>query len=290
MTAEGSSLHRTGLSLRAARKKGRMGLLWLLLAVGAVPMLLPFYWMVITSFKPAEEILHLPVTWWPAAPTLKHWLDAFRTANFGRYFLNSVFLSGTITAANLLTSAMAGYLFAKFKFPGREMLFVFVLSGIMIPFYVPLIPLYDLMVKFNWDNTYWAVIIPSLYTPLGIFLMRQFIHSIPDDLIDAARVDGASEFGIFFQIILPLCGPALAALGIFALTLNWNDFLWPFIALDSPKLWTLPVGLARLRGRFGTDYGLVMAAATITVLPLLAFFFSAQKRFIEGITLTGTKG
>ena len=282
-----------GLPVRlhgSIRKRSRLGLLWLLLAIGAIPMLLPFYWMITTAFKPAEEILRLPVTWWPANPTLKHWIDAFRVANFGRYFLNSVFVSVSITAGNLLTSAMAGYLFAKFKFPGRDALFIFVLSGIMIPFYVPLIPLYGLMVRFNWDNTYWAVIIPSLYSPLGIFLMRQFIHSIPNDLVDAARVDGANEFAIFFRVILPMCTPALAALGIFALTLNWNDFLWPFIALDTPSLWTLPVGLARLRGRFGTDYGLVMAAATITVLPLLLFFFSAQKRFIEGITLTGMKG
>jgi len=290
MTTEVQSVSKPAQPFASSRKKSRLGLLWLLLAIGAIPMLLPFYWMVVTAFKPAEEILRLPVTWWPANPTLKHWIDAFRVANFGRYFLNSVFVSVTITAANLLTSAMAGYLFAKFQFRGRDLLFVFVLSGIMIPFYVPLIPLYGLMVKLNWDNTYWAVIIPSLYSPLGIFLMRQFIHSIPNELIDAARVDGANEFAIFFRVILPLCTPALAALGIFALTLNWNDFLWPFLALDSPSLWTLPVGLARLRGRFGTDYGLVMAAATITVLPLLLFFFAAQKRFIEGITLTGTKG
>jgi multiple sugar transport system permease protein len=272
------------------RKSGGTWLVWIALGLGSIVMLLPFYWMLITAFKPQAEIMHLPVTWWPNQFTLKHWQDAFRVANFGRYFLNSAFVTTIIVAANLLTSAMAGYVFAKFKFPGRDILFVIVLAGLMVPWYVPLIPLYELMVRLNWDNTYWGIIIPSLYTPLGIFLLRQFIHSIPNELMDAARIDGANEFDIFFRLILPLCGPALAALGIFALTATWNDFLWPFLVLDDPKLWTLPVGLARLRGRFTTDYGLVMAAATLTMLPLVLFFFAAQKRFVEGITLTGLKG
>ena len=287
-----TALARPGQATLWQGKTVRLWLLWILLGLGAVAMLLPLYWMLITTFKPQGEILRLPVTWWPAQPTLQHWQDTFRVANFGRYFINSVFVSGTITAFNLLTSAMAGYVFAKFNFWGRDLLFIFVLSGLMIPFTVPLIPLYDLMVKFKWANTYWALIVPSIYTPLGIFLLRQFIHSIPNDLMDAARVDGANEFDIFFRIVLPLCTPALAALGIFALTFNWNDFLWPFIVLDDPSLFTLPVGLARLHSRsgFATDYGLIMAASALTILPLLIFFFFAQRRFIEGITMTGLKG
>lgn len=285
-----TALARPVAAAAVLRKNVRLWLLWIVLGLGALAMLLPFYWMLITAFKPQQEILRLPVTWWPAQPTLKHWLDAFRVAHFGQYFLNSVFLSVTITVFNLLTSAMAGYVFAKFQFRGRDALFIFVLSGLMIPFNVPLIPLYGLMVKFNWANTFWAVIVPSIYTPLGIFLLRQYIHSIPNDLMDAARVDGANEFDIFFRIVLPLCTPALAALGIFALTFNWNDFLWPFIVLDDPSLWTLPVGLARLRGRFTIDYGLIMAASALTTLPMLIFYFFAQRRFIEGITLTGLKG
>jgi multiple sugar transport system permease protein len=272
------------------RRNWRMGVIWLLLGIGSFVMLLPFYWMVMTAFKPQGEIMRLPVTWWPKEITLKHWQDAFRVANFGRYFLNSTFVTTLVVLGNLLTSAMAGYVFAKFRFWGRDVLFLIVLAGLMVPWYVPLIPLYELMVRFHWDNTFWGIIVPSLYTPLGIFLLRQYIHSIPNDLMDAARIDGANEYDIFFRLILPLCAPALAALAIFALTYTWNDFLWPFLVLDNPKLWTLPVGLARLRGRFTTDYGLVMAAATITTLPLLTFFFLAQKRFVEGITLTGLKG
>jgi len=253
-------------------------------------MLLPFYWLLITSLKDQREILSLPITWWPNAPTIKHWIGAIKVANFGRYFLNSVFVSGVLTVANLITSALTGFVFAKYKFWGREVLFMFILSGLMIPFFVPLIPLYEMIVRFKWNDSFLALIIPSLYAPLGIFLMRQFIHSIPDELIDAARVDGANEFTVFFRIVLPLCMPAVAALGIFSLITYWNDFLWPFIALNNPDLWTLPVGLARLRGRFGTDYGLVMAASGITILPLLIFYFFAQRRIIQGIAMTGIKG
>ena len=272
------------------RKQWTTWLIWLILGLGSIAMLLPFYWLLVTSFKLQKEVLSLPVTWWPAEPTLKHWVDVFQVANFGRYFLNSTFISTILTAANVFTSAMAGYVFAKYQFRGRSFLFMFILSGLMIPFFVPLIPLYEMMVAFKWQNTYLAIIIPSLYTPMGIFLLRQYIHSLPNEMLDAARVDGANEFVIFFQVVLPLCAPALAALGIFSLISNWNDFLWPFIVIDSNSLWTLPVGLARLRGRFGTDYGLVMAASLLTILPLVIFYFIAQRRIIEGIAMTGMKG
>ncbi len=264
--------------------------MWIILGIGSVAMLLPFYWLLITSFKEQKEILTLPVTWWPETFTLKHWFDAFRMANFGRYFLNSAFIGFVLVLASVLTSAIVGYVFAKYKFRGKDFIFLIILSGLMIPWFVPLIPLYAMMVKFNWNNTFYAIIIPSLYTPLGIFLLRQYIHSIPNELLDAARVDGANELTIFTRIVFPLCKPALAALGIFSLITYWNDFLWPFIVLDEPELWTLPVGLARLRGRFNTDYGLVMAASAVTILPLLIFYFIAQRRIIEGIAMTGVKG
>lgn len=272
------------------RKRLKLWAIWAVLAAGSIIMLLPFYWLIVTSFKEQREIMTLPVTWVPDRPTLQHWIDAFKTANFGRYFLNSTLVSLAITAGNVLTSAMAGYVFSKYEFKWRNVLFLFILSGIMIPFFVPLIPLYEMMVSFKWNDSYLAVIIPSLYLPLGIFLMRQYIYSIPGELLDAARVDSANEFVIFFKIVIPLCTPALAALAIFALINNWNDFLWPFIVIDRPDLWTLPVGLARLRGRFGADYGLVMASSALTILPLLIFYFFAQRRIIEGIAMTGLKG
>ncbi len=160
----------------------------------------------------------------------------------------------------------------------------------MIPFNVSLIPLYKLMADLRWTNTYWALIIPSAYSPFGIFLMRQFMHSIPDDLLDAARIDGASEWRIFLRIVLPLSTAALAALGIFTFMWTWDDFLWPLVIIDEPELYTLPLGLSQLRGRFGSDVATMAAGATVSVLPVLIVYLLAQRRFIEGITMTGMKG
>jgi multiple sugar transport system permease protein len=266
-------------------------LLWIVLGAGAILMIAPFYWMVVTAFKPQQEILVFPPTWWPHEPTLVPWqkLTELR-GGFQNFFRNSIFVTTAITALTLLTSAAAGYVFAKFKFRGRELIFVVILASLMIPFNVYIIPLYKLMVDLKWTNSYWALIIPAAYSPLGIFLLRQFMHSIPNDLLDAARIDGATEFTIFSRIVLPLSTPALAALGIFTFMWNWDDFLWPLVIIDDPTLYTLPLGLAQLRGRFGTDVGSMMAGNILAILPVLIVFLLAQRRFIEGITLTGLKG
>jgi multiple sugar transport system permease protein len=189
-----------------------------------------------------------------------------------------------------LTSALAGYIFAKHQFKGRNLMFLGVLSMMMIPFNISIIPLYDLIVDLKWNNTYWALIIPSAFSPFGIFLMRQFMHTIPNELIDAARIDGASEFGIFFKIILPLSTAPLAALGIFTFVFQWDDFLWPLVVIDEPALYTIPLGLSQFRGRTGTNVGELAAASMLAVLPVLIVYFVAQRRFIEGISLTGLKG
>jgi ABC-type glycerol-3-phosphate transport system permease component len=266
-------------------------LLWLALGLGTIIMIGPFYWMIVTAFKPPAEVLVFPPTWWPQAPSLRPWTElAELRGGFHNFFRNSLFVTSVITLLVLLTSSLSGYVFAKFQFRGRELLFLLVLSTLMIPLNVSIIPLYELMVNFNWTNSYWALIIPSAYSPLGIFLMRQFMHAIPNDLIDAARIDGASELAIFFRIVLPLSTPALAALGIFTFMWNWDDFLWPLVILDEAHLYTLPLGLAQLRGRFGSDVGTMMAGATLTVLPVLVVYLFAQRRFVEGITMTGMKG
>ncbi len=276
---------------RPARKLVERALLWLVLGLGTIVMVGPFYWMIVTAFKPPTEVLVFPPTWWPHAPTLDPWVELTELrGGFHNFFRNSLILTSIITLLVLLTSSLSGYVFAKFQFRGRELLFLVVLSTLMIPFNVSIIPLYELMVKLDWTNSYWALIIPSAYSPLGIFLMRQFMHVIPNDLIDAARIDGASEFAIFFRIILPLSMPAIAALGIFTFMWNWDDFLWPLVILDDPQLYTLPLGLAQLRGRFGSDVGTMMAGATLTVLPVLVVYLFAQRRFVEGITMTGMKG
>jgi ABC-type glycerol-3-phosphate transport system permease component len=265
--------------------------LWLLLGIGALLMVAPFYWMIVTAFKPRSEVLLFPPTWWPNAPTLQPWIELTELrGGFHIFFRNSVFVSVMITALTLLTSAATGYVFAKFDFRGRHLLFVVVLSMMMIPFNVSLIPLYKLMADLNWTNSYWALIVPAAYSPFGIFLMRQFMHSVPDDLLDAARIDGASEWRIFVRIVLPLSTAALGALGIFTFMWAWDDFLWPLVILDEPALYTLPLGLSQLRGRFGSDVASMAAGATASVVPVLVVYFLAQRRFIEGIALTGMKG
>ena len=282
---------RIGLLGRPAGKSLEKWVLWLLLGAGAILMIAPFYWMIVTAFKSRSEVMVFPPTWWPQQPTLESWEELTRLrGGFHIYFANSLFVSTSTTLLVLLTSAMAGYVFAKFQFRGRELLFILVMSLLMIPFNVYIIPLYKLMVDLGWTNSYWALIIPGVYSPLGIFLMRQFMHSIPNDLVDAARVDGASEWGIFFRIVLPLSTAALAALGIFTFTWTWDDFLWPLVIIDEPQRYTLPLGLSQLRGRFGTDVGTSMAGAMVAVLPVLIVYLFAQRRFVEGITLSGLKG
>jgi multiple sugar transport system permease protein len=267
---------------------------WLLLValgLGSILMIAPFYWMLVTAFKPPGEVLVFPPTWWPSEPTLEPWRELFTElrGGFHIFFRNSLFVSSAITVLVLLTSSLGGYVFAKFEFPGRNLLFLLILSLLMVPFNVSLIPLYQLMVQLGWVNSFTALILPAVVNPLGIFLMRQFMHTIPNDLIDAARVDGASELTIWWRIILPLSTPALAALGIFTFLWNWDDFLWPLVVLNDTELFTLPLGLAQLRGRFGSDVGTMMAGASIAVVPVLVAYLVAQRRFVEGITMTGIK-
>ncbi len=267
-------------------------ILSVLLGMGAILMVAPFYWTLVTSFKSREEVRLFPPTWWPQDWTLEHWikLSDLSIGSFPDFFRNSLIVSVSLTLLVLLSSTLVGYVLAKFHFRGRELIFLGVLSMMMIPFNISIIPLYALIVDLNWSNTYWALIIPGIYSPFGIFLMRQFMHSIPNELIDAARIDGTSEYGIFYRIILPLSAAPLAALGIFTFITQWDDFLWPLVVINDPELYTIPLGLSQFRGRVGTDVGALAAASLVAVLPVLIVFFAAQRRFIEGITLTGLKG
>jgi multiple sugar transport system permease protein len=277
---------------RRKRRNWRRVLLWIVLGLGAVFMVAPFYWTMVTSFKSREEVMLFPPTFWPMKPTLEHWigLTNLRFGSFALFFRNSAFISFTVTALILLTSALCGYVFSKHHFRGRDALFVGILCMLMIPFNISIIPLYAMMVDLKWTNTYWPLIIPSIYSPFGIFLMRQFIQTIPDELIDAARIDGASEFGIFFRVIVPLSTAALGALAIFTFIGQWDDFLWPLVIIDESRLYTLPLALARFRGRTTTDVGGLAAASLVAVIPVLVVYFFAQRRFIEGIAMTGIKG
>lgn len=265
----------------------------LIFGVGSVVIMLgPFIWMICSSLKTPAEIITFPPTLIPKQPTFENFVRIFTDTKikFGLFFLNSVYISTVVTLTAMLTSAFVGYIFAKFKFWGQNVIFLVILSGLMVPFAIRMLPLYLFMVKLHLVDTRAALILPGLYSSYGIFLMRQFMHSIPNELRDAARIDGCLEFRIFWSIILPLSKPALAALAVFIFMWNWNDFVWPLIILQSMKKFTLPLGLAMFSNQWFTEYGPIMAGAAVSVIPILMVFLVVQRRFIEGINITGSKG
>lgn len=280
-----------GIDWRWRRLDLERFLLWIVLGVGSIAMIGPFYWMFISSFKTQNEGVAIPPTWFPQEFTLQNWRDLgdLATGSMPIFFRNSAFVVLVITAITLLTSSLAGYVFAKFDFRFKSFIFWLVISMLVVPFSVTLIPLFNMVADWGWRNNYLALIVPILFSPFGIFLMRQQISNIPNELIDAARIDGASEFGIYLRVILPLSGAAMAALAIFTFTFQWDNFLWPLVVLDDPNLYTIPLGLAQFRGRGTIEIGLVSAASFVSVLPVLLVYVFAQRRFVEGIALTGLK-
>jgi len=262
---------------------------YLLLTFGAVLMLGPLIWMVLASFKTLPEILAFPPTLLPEQVNLSNYQAVFDTADFVRYFINSTIVAVITVGSVLITSSLAGYAFAKFSFPGRDVLFVVVLATLMIPFQVRVIPLYILASDLHLLNTFGGLVLPTLVDAFGVFLMRQYLQSIPNELMESARMDGAGEIRIFFQIVMPLAKPALSALTIFTLVISWESFLWPLLVASSTDMYTLPLGLAQFAGRFLDRTDLQMAASTLTVLPLLIAFLLMQRRFIEGMATTGMK-
>lgn len=270
----------------------RVGLIYALLAIGAALMLLPFVWMVLASFMSSQEIVARPLTWFPSELRWGNYRVLGDSIPLGSMYRNSAIVTSLTTLGILFSSSLAGYGFAKFQFPGRDALFVLVLATMMIPFFVVMIPVFYIISKLDWVNTYQGLIVPNLVTAFGIFLMRQYMLSLPDEVLDAARVDGANEFEIYWRIVLPLCTPVLGALGILAVVYQWNQFLWPLIVARSNDMWTIPVGLNGLRvyASQAEVINLQMAGATLAVVPILAVFLLLQRYFVQGIALTGLKG
>jgi multiple sugar transport system permease protein len=261
------------------------------LAVGAVVMVLPMLWMLSTSFKPPAEIPVWPPHLLPQAPTFANYTGIFQAAPFGRFFLNSAVLSLAATLSVALTSLVAGAVFAKYSFPGRAMLFMLIIATAIVPFESYMIPLYIQLIPIHWINTYQGVVLPYLIMSFGIFLMRQHIASaIPTELLEAARVDGASEWWILIRIITPLCSSALAAVGIFAFVQMWAAFIWPLLIANNQLLFNMEVGLTAFQFRFSSDYGKLMAGSVVSVLPMLMIFLVLRRRIIESVALTGIKG
>lgn len=253
------------------------------LLLGVIISLFPFYWMVIGATKTSGEILSVPPSLTPGTNLAENMASLNESLQFGRVMWNSVFISFTSTFLSVLIAAMAGYAFSKFKFKGKSISFFIILCTLMIPFQVTLIPLFEIMVNLNWLNTYQAIILPSLASPFAIFLMRQNLSTVPDSMIEAARIDGAGEFKIFFKIVLPTMRPAIAAVSIFLFMAQWNSLLWPLITLKTTEMATLPVALSSLVGMARIDYGQVMLGTTLSIIPILVFFLIFQKNFVSGI-------
>lgn len=264
--------------------------LYAVLSLGLVVVAVPFVWMLVSSFKPEREVRAVPPTWWPETVTVSNYDTLFGRLDFPTYMLNSVVVAVAVTVGNLVFCSMLGYALAKLDFPGKRALFGVVLGTLMIPGVVTFVPLFVMVTKMNLSNTLLGMILPFLAGPFGVFLMRQFISSLPDELIQAARIDGAGELRIFFSVILPLCGPALATLGILTFLSSWNNFLWPLVIAQTEDKYTLPVALALYSvGQNATQFGLLLAGAVVVVLPVLVIFLVLQRHIMQGIAMTGIK-
>jgi multiple sugar transport system permease protein len=251
----------------------------------------PFYWMISTSLKAPSEIFSWPPIMVPEVLKWSNYHEVINSIPIIRMFLNSLFVSLTVTFGTVVFCALAAYSFARINFPGRELLFKVYLGTMMVPGMVTMIPMFVIMKNFGWIDTYYALIVPGFFgNAFGTFLLRQFFMTLPTQLDDAARIDGCSYFGIFYRILLPLMKPPLAALSIFTFMAVWNDFLWPLVMIQTEELKTLSIGLASFQGMYATQYHLLMAGAVISVIPVLIAYLTSQKYFIEGITLTGMKG
>jgi multiple sugar transport system permease protein len=261
---------------------------WTLLFLGGVLMVTPFVYMLATSLKTNAEVYQLSLL--PRAPTLDNYRRLAGASGFPRWFLNSLVIATATTASVLFFDSLAGYTLAKFRFRGRLLVFVSILSTLMVPTEMLVLPWYVLSRHLGWLDTYWGIMFPGMMTAFGTFLMKQFFESVPDELLEAGRVDGLGEFRIWWRIAMPLVTPALAALAIFTFLGNWTAFLWPLIATTSRDLYTLPVGLASFSGEFQTEWEMVMTGASVATLPTLLVFVALQKYIVRGVMLAGLKG
>lgn len=260
------------------------------LIIPAVLMLLPFLWMISTALMDDLEVYQYPPTFVPSEPRWSNFSEALDMQPFGRFFLNTLIIAVCSVAGQLLFCSMAAYAFARLRFVSRDRIFALYLATMMIPAIVTIIPAFLLINMFGWMNTYWALFSPTISSVWGIFLLRQFFMTIPRDLEDAARIDGASEFTIFRKVVLPLSKPALATLAIFAFMGVWKDFLWPLLVTNRVDMRTVEVGIANFSTLYSTDWPHQMAAAVVVMVPIILVFLLTQKHFIRGITLTGMKG
>lgn len=261
-----------------------------ILSIGGLIMLIPFIWMLSTSLKAAGDVFVFPPKWIPSPILWRNYIDAWNAVPFNRFFINSIFVSVSVTFGQVATSCLAAYAFARLNFFGRDKLFLGYLATMMVPGQVTMIPVFIVLKKLNWIDTYQALILPGIFSAYGTFMLRQFFMTIPKDLIDAAKIDGCSQVGTLARIVVPLSTPAIATLATFTFLGVWNDFMWPLIVTNSMEMKTLPVGLASFQGLYTTDWTLLMAASTIVLIPVIIVYIFNQRFFTRGIVLSGIKG
>ena len=264
---------------------------YVVLTLGAIVMVVPFIWMLLTSVKPAPELVEFAFL--PKNPTWENYWSVTQTTAFGRWYFNSLVIACFTTASVAIFDSLVGYTLNKFEFPGKNLIFVGILATLMIPTEMLIIPWYTMSVNWNWHvgmAQYWGLAFPGIITATGIFLMRQFFDGVPSELLDAARIDGLNELGIWWRVAMPLVKPAIAALCIFNFIGNWNAYLWPLIIASSRQFYTLPVGLNFFQGESGSEWELIMTGASLSTIPLILVFLLFQRQIIKGIALTGLKG
>jgi multiple sugar transport system permease protein len=280
------------MALRTARQRWQLTgqvAIHIVLILICFTFVLPFLYMFLASFKPALEIIKMPPTFFPRKFTLANYETIFERLKFWRYFLNSIITSGSITVLAVFTSSLCGFVFTKFKFPGKEIIFVLFLAGLMIPFSIIVVPMYLFISATGMQNTYAGLILPLCVSPFGIFLMRQFMEGIPNDMVEAARIDGANNMWIYSRVIVPLATAGMGAVAVFTFLWSWNQLWWPLMVVSKGAMRTLPLGIAALTFQIAKRYDMIVTGASLAVLPVMIVFIFAQRTLIKGMMLTGLK-
>lgn len=282
-------IRKESLSLKKKRNRRMQVLIHFVLGIISLLFILPFLWMVLSSFKPALEIIRIPPSFFPDSPTIQNYKTIFDRLNFFRFFLNSLIVSVSITITAIFSSSLAGFVFTKFNFRGRELIFMLFLAGLMIPFAILVLPMYLFISKLGLQNTYLGLILPLCINPFGIFLMRQFMEGIPFELIEAARIDGASNMWIYSRIMVPLSAAGIGGVGVFTFLWTWNQLWWPLMVVSKAEMQTLPLAIASLTFQHAKRYDMIVTGAALAVIPVMIVFGFAQRRLVKGMTLTGLK-
>lgn len=286
LPTQGVVIQRKGNVMKLIEK----AMFYLLFSLVTMTIVFPFIWMLLTSFKPENKVVTFPPQLFSDTYTVINYIDVMLRVPFGMFFVNTVIFATATTLISLFLDSLSAYALARFKFPGRDALFLLILATMMVPFQVTMIPLFLTIFNLGMINTFVGLILPRATNAFGIFMLRQFFMTIPAELEDAARIEGCGAFRIYWQIILPLSKPALATLAVLHFTYNWNDLMWPMIVTTSTEMRTLPSGLALFMGTHVVEYALLMAGATIALLPLAIIFILAQRHFMEGLSFSGVKG